>query len=138
KMVDIVHRMVDRFKAVPGVTQAAEGRVPLGGGLRSTKVYLDPSARQSNATAPELYYSYVSPNYFQTLSIPIVRGRGFTEEEARASAPVTVISEATATKLWPSQDPIGKRVTLDASKQYHDPDEPSPRGRAYQVTGVRK
>ena len=138
KMADIVRRMVDRFKAVPGVTQVAEGRVPLGGGLRSTKVYLDPSARQSNAPAPELYYSYVSPNYFQTLSIPIVRGRAFTEEEARASAPVTVISEATAKKLWPAQDPIGKRVTLDASKQYHGSDEPFPSGQAFQVIGISK
>jgi len=138
KMGATVHRMVERFKTVPGVKEVAEGRVPLGGGLRSTKVFLDPSARQSNAPAPEFYYSYVSPNYFETLTIPIVRGRAFTAEEARASAPVTVISEATAAKLWPGLDSIGKHVTLDASKQYHGSDEPFPGGESFQVIGVSR
>jgi predicted permease len=138
KMSATAHRMVERFKTVPGVVEVAEGRVPLGGGLRSTKVFLDPSVRRSNAPTPQFYYSYVSPNCFETLSIPIVRGRPFTEAEARASAPVTVISEATAAKLWPGLDPIGKRVTLDASKQYHGSDEPFPRGESFQVIGVSK
>jgi len=101
-------------------------------------VFLDPSARQSNAPSPEFYYSYVSPNYFETLTIPIVRGRAFTAEEARASAPVTVISEATAAKLWPGLDSIGKHVTLDASKQYHGSDEPFPGGESFQVIGVSR
>ncbi len=132
----IARRMVERFRTVPGVLDVAQGRVPLAGGLRSTSVILDPSAKQSNAPAPEFYYGYVSPNYFQTLSIPIVRGRAFSEEEARANAPVTVISEAAAKKLWPGQDPIGKRVTLDASKEYHGSDEPFPNSQSFQVIGV--
>jgi predicted permease len=52
----------------------------------------------------------VTPRYFETLGIPILRGRGFTEEAMRAGEFVIVISETTAHKLWPNQDPIGKIV----------------------------
>ena len=135
KMSAIVQRAVQLFKTLPGVAGVTEGRVPLGGGLRSARVFLDASARDSNVPAPVLYYSYVSPNYFETLSVPILRGRTFTEDEARSGAPVTVISEATAKTLWPDQDPLGKRVTLDASGEFHDPQQAFPR-EALQVIGV--
>jgi putative ABC transport system permease protein len=52
----------------------------------------------------------VTPRYFETLSIPILRGRGFTEDEMRAGEFVVVISETTARNLWPDQDPLGKIV----------------------------
>jgi len=86
----------------------------------------------------ELYYSYVSPNYFETLTIPIIMGRTFTAEEARTSAAVTIVSEATARKLWPGQDAVGKRVAVDARRKYHDADEPFPSGQSFQVIGVSK
>jgi putative ABC transport system permease protein len=50
----------------------------------------------------------VTPSYFETLSIPIVHGRAFTEEEARGEAEVVVVSESTALKLWPGQEPLGQ------------------------------
>lgn len=138
RRVSIVNQMVERFGAVQGAKEVAEGRVPLGGGLRMASALIDASAGASDRPAPAFYYSYVTPNYFATLSIPIVRGRAFTEAEARAGAPVTVISEATAKAMWPGQDAIGKRVTLDASKQFHAADEPFPSGRAVEVIGVSR
>jgi len=81
-----------------------------------------------------LYYSYVSPNFFQTLSIPIMQGRTFTDAEARAGAHLTVVSQATARKLWPNQDPIGKQVALDARGQYHD--QLFPAGQSFEVVAV--
>jgi len=134
----IVHQLLQRFETAPGVKAVASGRVPLAGGLRTASALLDASARQSSTPAPEFYYSYVTPNYFDTLSIPIVRGRTFTDSEARAGAAVTVISEAVARKFWPGQDPIGKRITLDATRQYHGSDEPFPSGQSFQVIGVSK
>jgi putative ABC transport system permease protein len=52
------------------------------------------------------------PKYFETLGIPIVEGRTFTKQEADTEAPVIVISEATARRFWPGQDPIGKRLVI--------------------------
>ena len=56
----------------------------------------------------------VTPDYFETLGIPVLRGRGFTEAD-RADAPnVVVISQSAARHYWPGQDPIGKRLRMGA------------------------
>jgi predicted permease len=59
------------------------------------------------------WYHQIAPNYFDTVGIPIVRGRGISEAEARAGAPVVVVTEATARKLWPDQEPVGKNVMVE-------------------------
>jgi putative ABC transport system permease protein len=61
----------------------------------------------------------VSPNYFETVGIPIIRGRGFTVEETRVGAAVVVVSESVARNLWPDQEPIGKSLKVKA-----EPDSP--------------
>jgi predicted permease len=54
--------------------------------------------------------TFVSPGFFSMLRVPIERGRGFTATEARAAAPVAIVSDATARGLWPGEDPIGKTI----------------------------
>jgi MacB-like periplasmic core domain/FtsX-like permease family len=61
-------------------------------------------------------YSFVTPNYFDALRIPIVRGRIFTPREAEGESPVVVISEATARRFWPGEDPVGKRLKIGSEK----------------------
>lgn len=58
-------------------------------------------------------YNMVSPEYFRVLEIPILRGRTFGKEEAESEAAVAVVSQATAQKLWPNDDAIGKPLTVD-------------------------
>jgi len=60
--------------------------------------------------------TFVSPEFFAVLRMPIVRGRGFRDEEARTAAPVAIVSAATARALWPDQDPIGRTISLGRSK----------------------
>jgi predicted permease len=55
-------------------------------------------------------YDQVSPEFFSLLGIPIVRGRNFTLSETRTGAPVAILTETTARRYWPDQDPIGKIV----------------------------
>ncbi|MGH9837159.1 MAG: ADOP family duplicated permease [Blastocatellia bacterium] len=52
----------------------------------------------------------VAPNYFDTIGSPIIRGRGFTEEERRTQAAVVVVTESMAQQLWPGEDALGKSV----------------------------
>jgi putative ABC transport system permease protein len=54
----------------------------------------------------------VAPGFFAMVGIPLLRGREFTKEETRDGAQVAVVSEATAHRLWPGADPIGKMVRL--------------------------
>jgi putative ABC transport system permease protein len=57
-------------------------------------------------------YLYVSPEYFETVRIPIVRGRGFSADEGRSEAKVGIISAAAARVLWPGADPLGKTIMV--------------------------
>lgn len=132
----LLHQLMERLGTAPGVTSVARGRPPLAGGLRSTSVVVNGNKLRSNGKPVTMWYSFVSDNYFQTLSIPIVDGRSFTNQETRDHAPIAIVSEATARRLWPGQDPIGKQVLLDASEQFHD--EIFPAARLSQVVGVTK
>jgi predicted permease len=103
----LFHReLASRLKALPGaqaVTWAE--RIPLTG-IRRDRIALPGGITQP---APLLAYrNAVAPNYFAAMGIPIARGRGFTEEESRAAAPVIVVDESTARRLWPNQEPLGQ------------------------------
>jgi hypothetical protein len=69
----------------------------------------------SGQHAHQLFYDFVTASYFSSLRIPILRGRGFTDDEERSSAPVAIVSAGTARAFWPDRDPIGQtiRLTLD-------------------------
>jgi ABC-type antimicrobial peptide transport system permease subunit len=57
-------------------------------------------------------YTFVSPNYFDLLGISIVRGRGFSEQEAATEAPVLIVSAELARRLWATDDPLGKTLRV--------------------------
>ena len=54
---------------------------------------------------------FVTPDFFETLSIPLVRGRSFTDRDDAAAPAVTVIGTSLAERLWPGQDPLGRQLT---------------------------
>lgn len=60
------------------------------------------------------YNERVTPQYFDTLGIPLRRGRAFTDDDRFGRTPVAIVSETTARTLWPNQDPIGKRIGFRA------------------------
>lgn len=67
-------------------------------------------------TAPQAVatrYSFVSPEYFTILRMPIVRGRAFTSDEAAGAAPIAIVSEATARAFWPNDSPIGQTIAIE-------------------------
>ena len=57
-------------------------------------------------------YMFVSPEYFSTVGIPVLRGRKFSADEGRTEAKVGVLSAAAARRLWPNEDPIGKTIQV--------------------------
>jgi predicted permease len=78
-------------------------------------------------------FSMVSSDYFRTVGIPILRGRAFSRQEVEQDVPVAVISERTAARFWPGEDPLGKRISV--WKGYRIP---RIAGRTYTVIGVSK
>jgi putative ABC transport system permease protein len=107
-----VTRLLDDLRAQPGVETAAFGTcAPVSGSCGSTlAIRLDrPSAP---GTPPMVGLMPVSSDYFQTLGIRVIKGRTFTDRDRDGQPRVIVINETAARRLWPGEDPIGKRVRL--------------------------
>jgi putative ABC transport system permease protein len=112
----------NKLSEIPGVVSVANQRIePLYN--RGASVPISLGAEGSNRLRAG--FNVVSPEYFKTLGIPLLRGRVFTSEEANSKSNVTVVSQATALRFWPGQDPIGKQMTIN----YETP-------RTVQVVGV--
>jgi predicted permease len=62
-------------------------------------------------------YNHVSPEYFSVVGIPIVRGRNFTQTDARDDASVIIVTESTARRLWPGEDPLGKPLREGSGRE---------------------
>ena len=107
-------QLFDKIDALPGVTSAsAINHLPLAGDSwnRGLSIEGRPIPKPGEGIAP--VYRVCHPGYFQTLGISIVRGRDFTELDKSDSPGAIVINEKLARTLWPGEDPVGKRVTLD-------------------------
>ncbi|MEJ7812816.1 MAG: ABC transporter permease [Gemmatimonadaceae bacterium] len=94
--------------AIPGVRGAAVARlVPVeAAGMRSS--VLLPGRPQSDSPG-EISFNVVGDGFLETMGIPVVRGRTFGESDDERVAPVAIVNEALARRLWPNEDPIGQR-----------------------------
>jgi predicted permease len=112
-------RAAERLAEMPGVEAiAAAWHAPLYGSDR--RMAVTPSGSRA---AVGTGYNLVSAEYFQVFRIPILRGRGFTDSEAEGGAPVAVVSERAARRLWPGRDPMGQTVSIprgDGKDPYFD------------------
>jgi putative ABC transport system permease protein len=86
---------------------AAVWHAPLYGPLRRIAVF--PSGARDTLLEG---YNFVSSDYFRIFRIPLLRGREFSAEESRVEAPVIVLSESAARRLWPGHDPVGQTVEI--------------------------
>jgi putative ABC transport system permease protein len=104
--------LTSRVEALPGVRSAAvTDWLPLTmtGGSFGISVEGQPDLGPDRR--PDVVTRVVSPKYFSTMGIQLLRGRQFDERLDRAdSAPVVVVSETMARRLWPGEDPLGKRI----------------------------
>jgi predicted permease len=99
---------LEQVRQVPGVQNVSLARtVPLAPG-RQRQPWLHPVSGERL----ELDTNFVGPRYFDTLAIPLLRGREFRDEDGRTSRPVVIVNEQLALLFWPEQDPIGKGIRL--------------------------
>ena len=70
--------------------------------------------RKKDEEAPTALGNTVDENYFDTLRVPIVKGRGFAVTDARDAPRVAIVNEHLAAKLWPGRDPLGQRLRLES------------------------
>jgi len=104
--VQFYQQVMQRLASVPGVERAgAVSRLPLSGG-NSTRTFNRPGSTKEDRADIRV----ATPEYFQTMGIPLVRGRNFNEHDIKGSMPVTIINEATAKEVFPGEDPIGQYI----------------------------
>ncbi|MGD2070420.1 MAG: ABC transporter permease [Gemmatimonadota bacterium] len=113
---DFYRRLVDELERDPEIEAAAvTSVVPLQGSLATGMVHTD---HDPDEMKPAGAYVAVSPDYFETLGIEILRGRVFTDADDASAPHVVVVSEALGQRLWPGEDPIGKVMTGGGMDNY--------------------
>ena len=110
----IYKQIIDQVKATAGVKSAgAVLSLPLGGDTFEVGRGLIPEGRpMTNEEQTNAQHLPVTPDYFQTLQIPLKAGRLFTDQDVLDSPKVVIINETLARRLWPDQNPIGKRFSV--------------------------
>jgi len=103
---------VERIRSLPGVEAAGiASTLPSGGDFDQAGFHIQ-DRMISDPQVPSVDRYQVSPDYFRAMGIPLKRGRLFTEADAAGTSRVAIIGEMTARKMWPNEDPIGKRIQL--------------------------
>ena len=105
-------RLVAAVRALPGVQSASTlSAPPLSGSTQVNSIAPDGSTLP-RSEQPSANYRFVGPDFFRALGITILRGRAFGENEGRGRGTMpALVSDRTAARLWPGQDPIGKRFS---------------------------
>jgi putative ABC transport system permease protein len=111
KRIAFYQQLAERLRELPGA-QAAAGvsSLPLSMSTRSTGIMIDGAPPSAPGQIPLVDYRSVTPGYFSTMGIPLLRGRDVAWSDTPTSEPVIAISDAMARKFWPNQDALGKRI----------------------------
>lgn len=112
----VYERLQQRAMSLPGIVQVAVGstlpmRYQTGGAVFAPDREPPPPFREGP------YYNAVSPEYFATMGIPILRGRGFTPADRLGSGRVIVVSETLARIIWNDEDPLGRCAQVDSHRE---------------------
>jgi predicted permease len=100
--------VISRARALPGVISATfSNSIPLGENNDSERVWKEGQESATPAQTAVIGLNIIDTDYFQTLGIPLLRGRDISARDTKTSVPVAIINEAMAKLLWPGQDPLG-------------------------------
>jgi len=111
--------LLDRISAVPGVVHASIATgIPFASDGYNTTFEIRSRQTQANEPAAHASVTYVTTGYFETMKIPLIKGRFFTPTDLRyghwlAKGAVRIIDEAVARRFWPTSDPIGAEIGND-------------------------
>lgn len=120
---------LERVKTMPGVEAAAlvSPRLPFDVNYNQTNIRIDGKTYESADRGDTVANVAVTPEYFATLDVPIVEGRGLTDADRRGAPFVAVVNETMAKRFWPSESAVGKTFELTFGS-----------GQKYQVVGVSR
>lgn len=113
-------QLAERIKTVPGVKSVGGvDPLPFSNSNVTTSFVIEGAPAIPLADRPSVGERAVTPTYFETMGIPLLKGRSFTAQDRDNTPQVIIVNEAVASRYWPNQDAIGKRLGFedDLSKQ---------------------
>ncbi len=109
---DFLKSLLSRVRSLPGVGSASLAEtVPMGGTHLGMDLKIEGRRPPAGQRPPSAGYNVVSSQYFETMRIPLLEGRGFLDSDGRASPSVAVINRAMAKEYWPGENPIGRHFS---------------------------
>jgi putative ABC transport system permease protein len=110
--------LLDRARQTPGVRSGAlVSSAPFAGPNAGMSFILPEKPPAPGEPAPDADYRSVSPDYFRTMRIELLRGRDFTNADRQGAPEVAVISEAAARQYWPVVDPLGRQLQIGSDER---------------------
>lgn len=103
-------QVTERAGAIPGVTDAAIGAyIPMGYDNSLVNIFPEGQVVDDKSKTETAWDDEVQPSYFRAAGTPVIQGREFTDADSVTAAKVAIVNQAFAQKLWPGENPIGKR-----------------------------
>jgi predicted permease len=116
-LVQFYQQLFARLDNLPGVRAATFAKVALIADDNWFNDFLLPGETEKTAEEHDTMRQMVRENYFATMEIPLLRGRGFTAQDDQRAPKVAIISQTFARQFFPNEDVLGKRVTLTGDKR---------------------
>lgn len=130
-IVSFYRQLMERVKAVPGVATAAVTSItPASGQDRHVEVFLQKDAGSSVDSNFHARLNGISPDFFATMGMKLISGRGFSEQDIGRNSPI-IVSETLARRMFPNGDSVGKQVRWFIGLQASD-------GQTREIVGVVK
>jgi macrolide transport system ATP-binding/permease protein len=105
-----------QVSAMPGVHSASLAvGVPLEVPSKTGAIYLEGHAPAAGEKPPGISYNSISPAYFETMRVPLLRGRAFAESDGETARRVAIVNQTMAKRLWPNEDCVGKLFSLKSA-----------------------
>jgi putative ABC transport system permease protein len=116
RTTEFYRQLEARARALPGVQAVSFAfDAPMTGSVKTGTVTFEGQRAPSGQQAPSFFFNSVDPTYFETMRVPLLRGRAFTESDNQMAPPVGIVNQIMADKFWPHQDPLGKSFSLKTS-----------------------
>lgn len=113
-----ISQILERINSLTGVESAASVTfLPLSGWQNSGNFTIEGRPLPQPGEEMSADYRVISPNYFRTMGMPLIRGRFFNDQDTDAAPQVAVINQTMAVRFWPDGDPIGKRINLGSTAE---------------------
>jgi predicted permease len=118
RATDFYRQLETRVRALPGVQAISFAfGAPMSGSVQAGTVTFQGQTAPSGQQPPSLFFNSIDPSYFETMRVPLLRGRDFSESDSQMAPAVVIVNQTMADKYWPHQNPLGKSFSLKTATE---------------------